>query len=125
MTFGKLINLMEEKFIINSDVKNGFKLFLYQRNKIAHSLTKEERYDISTSWGQKETVGFLCLFIRNACALKKITESAKIASIGLGYFISKKEKSNKSFEKDYNQFYNNKYINEQLDLFFDTFKMKK
>lgn len=75
LTFGRLIELMEYKYDIDPDVRMSLELFLVQRNKIAHGLTKDERYDIETSWGPKELVGYLCTFIENAALLKNIRSS--------------------------------------------------
>lgn len=125
LTFGRLIELMENRFDIDSCVRKSWELFLVQRNKIAHGLTKDERYDIETFWGQKELVGYLCTFINNAILLKEVSESAYIASMSLGYHLMQKEnKNNKKFLKDLNDFHSDPYIKEKLSLFFDTFKLK-
>lgn len=91
LTFGKLINLMKYRFELDGDFENALQLFLMQRNKIAHGLTKDERFDIDTLWGKKELAGFLALFIRNAFAIEPIIQSAYIASIGLRYSLIEKD----------------------------------
>lgn len=54
LTFGRLIQLIEESYEIEEIIHNSFILFLTQRNKIAHGLTKDERYDIDTIWDKKK-----------------------------------------------------------------------
>jgi len=88
-TFGKLIQLIEERYEIDEVVQKSFHLFLAQRNKIAHGLTKDERYDVDTIWGQKETIGYLALFLRNSWVLEDIVESAYVATMGLGFNLMK------------------------------------
>lgn len=125
-TFGKLINLMEEKFIIQEDVKASLLLFLEQRNKIAHGLTKYERYDIDTLWGQKEIIGYLTLFLTNAFVLEKVIRSAYTTSLGLGLEIvkNKSKTSNPELNKDIEKFYLDSTIKEELNLFIHTFEMR-
>lgn len=125
LTFGRLIELMESRFDIEPHVRMSLELFLVQRNKIAHGLTKDERYDIETLWGQKELIGYLCTFINNAILLKEVSESAYIASMSLGCHLMQKEnKKNKQLLKFMNDFSSDQYIKEKLSLFFDTFKLK-
>lgn len=125
-TFGRLIKLMEENFDIDEDVRNAFELFLQQRNKIAHGLTQEERYDINTLWGQKELVAFLALFITNAFAILPITEGALLASVSLGYNLmkDKKEKMPPQIKKEMETFNNDPDVLDKINLFFDVFKLK-
>lgn len=127
LTFGRLINLMEENFIINDDIKKSLQLFLTQRNKIAHGLTMDERFNIDTFWGKKEIVGYLALFLKNASLLEPAIESAYIFTIGLSFYIMKssgdkfdkeQEKLMKKFEKDPN-------VQEKLNIFFGVFEFKE
>jgi hypothetical protein len=41
-SFGKLIELIEERYEIDEIVHNSLSLFLNQRNKITHGLTKDK-----------------------------------------------------------------------------------
>lgn len=126
LTFGRLIELMESRFEIDPYVRMSLELFLVQRNKIAHGLTKDERYDIETFWGQKELVAYLCTFIENATLLKEISESAYIATMSFGYNLMKEEKNvTKRFLKDMDKFHSDSYIQEKLSLFFSSFKLKR
>lgn len=126
LTFGKLINLMKENYDIDEDFEDSLQLFLQQRNKIAHGLTKEERYDIDTLWGKKEIVGFLALFLKNAFALEPVIESAYITSIGLGYFIMEKESKTipKELKEEIKNFYDDPYVVNELEVFNEMFRLK-
>lgn len=126
-TFGKLIQLMKEQFDINEDVENSLELFLYQRNRIAHGLTKEERYDIDTIWGQKELASFFALFMANTVPLEKIVKSAHTASISLGYYLMENQfKINDRKLKNYfKEFRDDPYIQEELSIFVTSFHMKR
>lgn len=124
-TFGKLIQLIEERYEIEPTIRRALDLFLIQRNKIAHGLTKDERYDIDTLWGQKETISFLALFLRNAWELEKIFEASYVTTIGMAFYLMKKETKEiellntiEEFEKDPNMI-------EKMSLFTDAFKMKE
>lgn len=127
LTFGRLINLMEENFIINDDIKKSIQLFLTQRNKIAHGLTMDERFNIDTFWGKKETVGYLALFLKNASLLENAIESAYIFTVGLSFYIMKssgdkfdkeQERLMEKFEKDHN-------VQKKLNIFFEVFQFKE
>jgi len=125
-TFGKLLNLMEENFVINNDIKNSLQLFLTQRNKIAHGLTTDERYDINTIWGKKEIVGYLALFLKNACLLEPAVESAYTFSVGLSFYIMKNSGDKFSVEQEtlMKQFEFDPLIIDKLNIFFSVFKFK-
>lgn len=124
-TFGRLIGLIKERHEFDETIDNALQLFLRQRNLIAHGLTKDERFDIDTEWGQKEIIGYIALFLRNAWTLEEVIESAYVCTIGLSFSIMKKEgiiepeltKSIEQFEKD-------PYIQEKIALFSEVFKIK-
>lgn len=122
LTLGNLINLMEEKYIIKEEIRNSLQLFLTQRNKIAHGLTKDERFDISTSWGQKEIVGYLALFLENGIVLKKVIESAYITTMAFSVHLLEKEEN---ISKELENFKNDPCIQEKISLFNDVFKLKE
>lgn len=124
-TFGKLIQLIEERYEINKTIRNALDLFLVQRNKIAHGLTKDERYDIDTVWGQKEIVSYLALFLRNAWALEEIFEAAYITTMRYGFHLIKNETKDKELLKDIAEFENNPNTLEKINLFVEVFKMKE
>lgn len=124
LTLGKLIQLIEERYEIDEVVHNSLILFLKQRNKIAHGLTKDERYDVDTIWGQKEILGYLALFLRNAWVLEDIVESAYFATIGLGFHFMKDETKDPELLKTISDFENDLIIIEKTNLFFEVFKMK-
>ncbi|MDR1159170.1 MAG: hypothetical protein LBK69_00880 [Syntrophomonadaceae bacterium] len=125
-TFGRLIKLIEERYEIDEVIYNALQLFLIQRNKIAHGLTKDERYNIDTVWGQKEIIGFVALFLRNAWALEKVAESAYICTVGLSFSIMKKGEANDpELLKDIDDFENDSNVQEKVALFAEVFKMKE
>lgn len=126
LTFGRLINLMEENFIINEDIKKSLQLFLTQRNKIAHGLTMDERFNIDTFWGKKEIVGYLALFLKNASLLEPAIESAYFFTVGFSFYIMKSsgDKFTKEQEKLMEKFEIDSYVQEKLNLFFDVFEFK-
>lgn len=123
-TFGKLIQLIEDRYEIDQVVHNSLNLFLTQRNKIAHGLTKDERYDVDTIWGQKEIVGYLALFLRNSWVLEDIVESAYISTMGIGFHLMKGEIKDPELLKIISDFENDPIIIEKINLFIDAFKMK-
>lgn len=61
-TFGQMILAIEEGYEIEPTVHASLKLFLEMRNKLVHELTRNEQYNIDTSWGQDEMIAFLSLF---------------------------------------------------------------
>lgn len=126
LTFGRLINLMEENFVINEDIRNSLQLFLTQRNKIAHGLTTDERYNIETLWGKKEIVGYLAIFFKNASLLEPLIESAYIFTMGFSFYIMKTSgyKIDRYQLKFMEQFESDLVIREKLNLFFDVFEFK-
>lgn len=129
LTFGQLIQLIETSYDIDDTVRKALTLFLTQRNKIAHGLTKDERFDIDTIWGQKEIVGYLALFLRNAWALEEIFEAAYITSMCYGaHLVSKDMKENKKHKQDIlttlAEMEKDPYVLEKIGLFAETFKLK-
>ncbi|MCR1897963.1 hypothetical protein NSA47_03040 [Irregularibacter muris] len=124
LTFGKLIQLIEERYEINEDVRKSLILFLTQRNKIAHGLTKDERYDIDTIWGQKETAGYLALFLKNAWILEDIFESAYITTMCIGFHLMKDATENPELLKTIRNFKNDPIIAERISIFAEVFKIK-
>lgn len=126
LTFGRLINLMEENFIINEDIKNSLQLFLTQRNKIAHGLITDERYNIETLWGKKEIVGYLAIFFKNASLLEPVIKSAYIFTIGVSFYIMRTSgyKIDRNQLKFMEKFESDPVIQEKLSLFFDVFEFK-
>lgn len=124
-TFGKLIQLIEERYEIDEVIHRSLKLFLTQRNKIAHGLTKDVRYDVDTIWGQKETIGYLALFLRNAWVLEEIVESAYIATMAFGFHLMKRETKDPELLKTIDEFENDPIINGKISLFIGAFKMKE
>ncbi|MDR0841458.1 MAG: hypothetical protein LBN26_08790 [Christensenellaceae bacterium] len=124
-TFGRLINLIKERYIIDETIDNALQLFLIQRNKIAHGLTKDDRFDIDTIWGQKEIIGYIALFLRNAWVLEEVVESAYIVTIGVGFSIMKKEEvTDSDLIKSIEQYENDPYVREKVALFSEVFKVK-
>lgn len=125
-TFGNLIKLMKEQFVINEDVENSLELFLYQRNKIAHGLTKDERFDIDTLWGKKELTGFFAIFMANTYTLERVIQSAYIATIAFGYHIMENDPNIdiKKIKKEIKAFYSDPIIQEQLEIFTLSFQIK-
>lgn len=124
LTFGKLIKLIQERFEIDEDIHQALILFLTQRNKIAHGLTKDERYDIETIWGQKELVGYLALFLKNAWLLEDVFESAYIVTLRVGYNLMKEDSNNQELLKTISDFENDPAIKEKVALFSAMFQMK-
>lgn len=124
-TFGRLIHMIEERYEIDEIVHSALKLFLIQRNKIAHGLTKDERFDIDTLWGQKEIVGYLALFLRNAWILEEVFESAYIVSMGVGFTLIEDSERTPEIHKIQNDFENDPHILEKVQLFSESFKMRK
>lgn len=126
-TFGKLIGLMKERFNIKPDVENSLQLFLHQRNKIAHGITKDERFDIDSLWGKKELVGFLALFIQNAHILEPIIQSAYIASMSLSYYLMEQNPSlcSKKIKREIKEFHSDPFVKYELEIFQEFFELKK
>lgn len=124
-TFGRLLRIIEERYTIQEDTHNALKLFLYQRNKLVHGLTTDERFDIHTLWGQKEIVAFIAVFLKNSCLLEEVLESAYVATMSFGLFMAKENKSNKEIRKIASEFNNDQDIQEKCALFFENFKIKE
>lgn len=123
-TFGQLIQLIQERYEIDETVYNSLRLFLIQRNKIAHGLTKDERYDIDTVWGQKEIVGYIALFLKNAWVLGEIFESAYVVTMGVGFNLMENSEKDPELLKAINEFENDPNILDKVKLFSESFKMK-
>lgn len=123
-TFGKLIQLIQERYEIKEVVHNALMLFLVQRNKICHGLTKDERYNIDTIWGQKEIIGYLALFLKNAWTLEYIFEAVYITTMAIGSHITKKETKDPNVIRFINDFGNDPVIQEKIGLFSKIFKFK-
>lgn len=124
LTFGKLIKLIQERYEIDEDIHHALILFLTQRNRIAHGLTKDERYEIETVWGQKELVAYLALFLRNAWLLEEVFESAFIVSIGVGFNLIKENSDNPELLKTISDFEKDPIIQDKVALFSEVFRMK-
>jgi hypothetical protein len=80
-TLGNMLHCMQEAWTIDPLVKMGFELFLQERNLLIHGITTEERFDIQTSWGQKELLAFLVFFDVHSRIVKKAFRAAYYASI--------------------------------------------
>lgn len=124
LTFGKLIKLIQERFEIDEDVYYALTLFLAQRNKIAHGLTMDERFDIDTVWGQKELVGYLALFLRNAWLLEEVFESAYTVTMGVGFNLIKGDSDDPELLKTINDFEKDSIVKNKIALFSEVFRMK-
>ena len=79
---------------------------------------------MDTIWGQKETVGYLALFLRNTWVLEDVVESAYIATMSLGFHLIKDETNDPEFLQTISDFENDPIIIEKINLFFEAFKMK-
>ncbi|MER8486067.1 hypothetical protein [Mesorhizobium sp. M1322] len=75
---------MEEAWEINPMVKAGFQLFLEMRNRLIHGLTTDNRFDIQTSWGQRELLAFLYFFDIHSRIVKRAFKASFYASIEFG-----------------------------------------
>lgn len=80
-TFGNMLSCIEEAWEIHPHVKTNFQLFLQMRNRLVHGITVSERYDIRTSWGQRELISFLSLFDLCSLAVKKAFRASCHASM--------------------------------------------
>ena len=80
-TFGQLIKLIEESYTLEDQFKEALTLFLSWRNRLVHGLTVQPEYDISSIWGQDETMAFLTRFEFISRAVKIAFRSAYWASI--------------------------------------------
>jgi len=83
-TLGQMLRIIEEDWEIEPTVYDGLQLFLSMRNYLVHSLTTSEQYDISTTWGQDETVGFLTWFELVPRHLREAFRGSLYASIEIG-----------------------------------------
>ncbi|MER9074776.1 hypothetical protein NKH80_18480 [Mesorhizobium sp. M0904] len=117
-TLGNMIASMEEAWEIDPMVKAGFQLFLEMRNRLIHGLTTDDRFDIQTSWGQRELLAFLYFFDIHSRIVKRAFRASFYASIefaihqwGLPDGATKRIL--------------NKKQKEESDLFFHFFTMKE
>jgi hypothetical protein len=83
-TLGQMIAAIEEGYHVEPTVNAALRLFLDMRNQLVHGVTISERYNIHTSWGQDELIGFLSLFEMISRPLRKAFESSLYASIEIG-----------------------------------------
>ena len=83
-TFGQMILAIEEGYEIEPTVHASLKLLLEMRNKLVHELTRNEQYNIDTSWGQDEMIAFLSLFELISRPLREAFEASLYASIEIG-----------------------------------------
>ena len=83
-TLGQMLHVIEQSWTIEPTVHASLRLFLKMRNELIHGLTTSERYDIHTSWGQDETVGFLSLFELISRPLREAFKASLYASIDIG-----------------------------------------
>jgi len=83
-TLGQLIKAIREGHNVEPMFDASLDLFLNMRNELTHGLTVSERYDISTSWGQDETVTFLTFFEFVSRIVRKAFRSTFYASIEFG-----------------------------------------
>jgi hypothetical protein len=80
-TLGNMLQCMQEAWEIHPLVKASFELFLEQRNKLIHGITTEERFDIRTTWGQRELLAFLAFFDVHSRIVKKAFRASYHASM--------------------------------------------
>lgn len=83
-TLGQMLRTIESNWDIDPTVHASLQLFLEMRNQLVHGLTTSERYDIRTSWGQDETIGFLSLFELVSRPLREAFKASLYASIDIG-----------------------------------------
>ena len=87
-------------------------------------MTKEKRFDIDTLWGQKELIGYLALFLRNAWALEEIIESAYIVTMGVSFNLFQDDEADSGLQNIRDDFFKDSYILEKIALFDEVFKLK-
>lgn len=80
-TFGDMLRCIEEAWEIEPVLKANLDLFRTNRNLLIHRITTDERFDIRTSWGQKELLAFLSFFDVHARVVKMAFRSSYFASI--------------------------------------------
>jgi hypothetical protein len=80
-TLGNMLRCIEEAWEIHPLVKAGLELFLKQRNMLIHGITTEERFDIRTSWGQRELLAFLAFFDIHSRIVKRAFRASYYASM--------------------------------------------
>lgn len=83
-TLGDMLRSIEEAWEIDPMVKANFELFLENRNMLIHGITTSERFDMRTSWGQRELLAFLNFFDVHSRIVKKAFRASYYASIHLG-----------------------------------------
>lgn len=83
-TLGQMLTAIEEGYDIEPAVHAALRLFLGMRNQLIHGVTTSEKYDIHTSWGQDELIGFLSLFELVSRPLREAFESSLYASVEIG-----------------------------------------
>jgi hypothetical protein len=83
-TLGQMLGTIEQNWEIEPTVHANLGLFLQMRNELVHGLTTSEQYDIDTSWGQDETIGFLTLFELISRPLREAFRASLYASIDIG-----------------------------------------
>lgn len=83
-TLGQMIRSIEEGYDIDPILHQSMQLFLSMRNKLIHDLTTSNQYNIETSWGQGEMIGFLMLFELITRPLREAFKASLFASIDIG-----------------------------------------
>lgn len=83
-TLGQMLRAIELNWDIEPTVHTSLQLFLEMRNQFSHGLTTSEQYNIHTSWGQDETIGFLTLFEIISRPIREAFQASLYASIDIG-----------------------------------------
>jgi hypothetical protein len=83
-TLGQMLRSIEYYWDIEPTVQASLQLFLQMRNELVHGLTTSDRYDIHTTWGRDETIGFLSLFELISRPLREAFKASLYASIDIG-----------------------------------------
>jgi len=83
-TLGQMLAAIDEGYEIEPTVHAALRLFLSMRNELVHGVTTSDRYDIHTSWGQDELIGFLSIFELISQPLREAFQASLYASIEIG-----------------------------------------
>ena len=83
-TLGKMLAAIDEGYEIEPTVHAALRLFLSMRNELVHGVTTNDQYDIHTSWGQDELIGFLSIFELISRPVREAFQASLYASIEIG-----------------------------------------
>jgi hypothetical protein len=97
-TLGQMLRAIESNWDIEPTVHASLQLFLQMRNKLVHGLTSSAQYDINTSWGQDETIGFLSLFELISRPIREAFRASLYASVDVGNTHLLKDKPDKHLQ---------------------------